>query len=103
MFLKYLTPAILGVALAAGSAVQARDLDTPELYKESQSAPHADPAERAVQPSAELENEDVYKNSQVNPHAMARNRSVMPDAPLEHPELYEESQSEAHAEPMQES
>lgn len=43
MFLKYLNPAILGVALATGSAVQARDLDTPELHEESQSAAHAEP------------------------------------------------------------
>jgi sporulation protein YlmC with PRC-barrel domain len=99
MVLKYMALPILGVAVAMGATAQAEDMKRPEVYKNSQSKAHAEPAEGTVKPGAELKKKEVYKNSQSSANAEPRDRSVNPDAPIKRPEVYKESQAKPHARP----
>ena len=100
MVFKYMALPILGVTLAVALPAHAEDVKRPSVYKESQPAANAKPAEGTVAPGADIKKKGVYKNSQARPNAEPRDKAVNPDAALKKPELYKESQAKAHASPL---
>lgn len=99
MIKKILMPAMIGATVAiAGTAFADSVTKNPELYKESQTKPHAKPMEGSVQPGAQ-ESMKLHKNVQ-DAGKPVRDRAVNPDAPI-NKELYKESQGSGSATEMQ--
>ena len=91
MLKTILVPAVIGVSIAlSGAALADGTTKAKELYKESQTKPHAKPMEGSVKPGAQNA-QKLHKNVQKDAGKAVKDKSINADAPM-NKKIYKESQ-----------